>query len=97
MLKEILKHTSQYLENDIKYWIFQKALQGSKNDYWDILSTTTNLFYYLFRTEEKINYKKIRKRFLKNPLYIKSSEADKTINDFLHIHENRRDNAYKEY
>jgi hypothetical protein len=33
----------------------------------------------------------------KNPLYIKSSEADKTINDFLHIHENRRDNAYKEY
>ena len=33
----------------------------------------------------------------KNPLYIKSSEADKTINGFLHIHENRRDYVYKEY
>ncbi len=45
MLKEILKHTSQYLENDVKEWIFKKALQGSKNDYWDILRITTNLFY----------------------------------------------------
>ena len=44
MLKEILKHTSQYLENDIKDLIFKKTLQGSKNDYWEILSITTNLF-----------------------------------------------------
>ena len=57
MLKEILKHTSQYLNDDVKEWICKKALQGSKNDYWDILSITTNLFcYYLFRTEEKIHY-----------------------------------------
>jgi hypothetical protein len=32
MLKEILKHTSQYLNDDVKEWIYKKALQGSKND-----------------------------------------------------------------
>ena len=36
MLKEILKHTSQYLNDDVKEWIYKKALQGSKNDYWGI-------------------------------------------------------------
>ena len=46
MLKEILKQTSQYLNDDVKQWIYKKALQGSKNDYWEILSITTNLFYY---------------------------------------------------
>ena len=45
MLKEILKHTKQYLENDVIDWIIKKALQCSKNDYWEILSITTNLFY----------------------------------------------------
>jgi hypothetical protein len=51
MLKEILQHTNQYFK---KEWIFKKALQGSKNDYWDILSITTNLFYfYLFRTDKR--------------------------------------------
>ena len=50
MLKEILKHASQYLNDYVKELIYKKALQGSKNDYWDILSITTNLFYYyLFR------------------------------------------------
>jgi hypothetical protein len=64
MLKEILKHTSQYLENDVKEWIYKKALQGSKIDYWDILSITTNLFdYYLFRTEHKISFKKLANGF----------------------------------
>ena len=33
MLKEISKHTSKYLNDDVKEWIFKKALQGSKNDY----------------------------------------------------------------
>ena len=75
MLKEILKHTNQYLNNDIKIWIEKKALQGTKSDYWDILSITTNLFYYyLFRTEETINYKNFRLFFRKNPLYIKKCE-----------------------
>ncbi len=55
--------------------IFKKALQGSKNDYWQILSITANVFYYyLFRTEDKLDYQFFRKRFLKNPLYIKSND-----------------------
>ena len=59
MLKEILKHTSQYLNDDIKQCINKKAFQETKSDYWDILSITTNLFYYyLFRTGETINFKK---------------------------------------
>ena len=70
MLKEILKHTSQYLNDDIIFWIEKKALQGTKSDYWDILSITTNLFYYyLFRTDETINYKKFRLWLRQNPLY----------------------------
>jgi hypothetical protein len=60
MLKEILKHAKQNLENDVIEWIIKRALESSKNDYWEILSITTNLFYYyLFRTEDKINYKTI--------------------------------------
>jgi len=34
MLTEILKHTNQYLSDDVKEWMIKKALQGSKNDYW---------------------------------------------------------------
>ncbi len=61
MLKEILKHAKQNLENDVIEWIIKRALESSKNDYWEILSITTNLFYYyLFRTEDKINYKTIQ-------------------------------------
>ena len=70
MLKEILKQTSQYLNDDVKQWIYKKALQGSKNDYWNILSITTNFFYYyLFRKDETINYKKFRLWLRQNPLY----------------------------
>jgi hypothetical protein len=98
MLKEILKYTSQYLNDDFKEWIYKKALQGSKNDYWDILSITTNLFYYyLFRTDETINYKKIRLWFRQNPLYITNSNIDNYPDEFLNISENRRDYKYKEY
>ncbi len=74
MLNEIFKHTGKYLNDDVKEWIFKKALQGSKNDYWEILSITTNLFYYyLFRTEETINYKKNRLWFSQNPFVSPSS------------------------
>jgi hypothetical protein len=46
------------------------------------LSITTNLFYYyLFRTDETINYKKFRLWFRQNPLYIKSN--DETIKNFI--------------
>jgi hypothetical protein len=55
MLKAILKHTKQYLENDIIEWIIKKALLGSENDYWEILSITKHLFYYcLFRTDKQL-------------------------------------------
>jgi hypothetical protein len=75
MLKENFKHASKYLNDDVQEWIYKKALQGSKNDYWEILSITTNLFYYcLFRTDETINYKKIRLWVRQNPLYIKSND-----------------------
>jgi hypothetical protein len=49
----------------------KKCFNGSKSNYYDILSITCNLFSnYLFRTEETVNFKKNRKWFLINPLYI---------------------------
>jgi len=62
----------------------KKNLNGAKSDYWDILNITVYLFLFLFRTDDKINYKKFRKWFLNNPLYIKSPEADKTMNVFTY-------------
>jgi len=82
MLKEILKQTNKKLNDDVKGWIFKKALCGSSADFWHILSITTNLFsYYLFRKEETINYKKNRLWFRQNPLYVKSN--DETIKKFI--------------
>ncbi len=96
MSKEILKHTSQYLNDDVKEWIYKKALQGSKNDYWEILSITTNLFYYcLFSTDEIINFKKFRLWFRQNPLYIKSN--DETIKKFISSSNPFQNCSYKEY
>ena len=96
MLKEILKHTSKYLNDDVKEWIFKKALQGSKNDYWEILSITTNLFYYyLFRTDETINYTKIRLWFRQNPLYKKSN--DETIKNFILPSNKYKNSSYNQY
>ena len=62
MLKEILKHTSQYLNDDVKDWILEKALQGSKNDYWDIYSITTNLFII-------ISFEQMKQLIIKNFAY----------------------------
>ena len=96
MLKEILKHTSKYLENDVIDWIIKKALQGSKNDYWEILIITTNLFYYyLFRTEETINYNKNRLWFRQNPLYIESN--DEIIKKIILPSNSHKNCSYKEY
>ena len=70
-LKEILKNTRQYIEDDILEWAIKKCLNGSKCNYWDILKITAYLFYYyLFRVEDKINYTNFRKWFLNNPLDI---------------------------
>ena len=96
ILKEFLKHTSQYLNDDVKDWIFKKALQGSKNDYWMILNITTNLFYYyLFRREETINFKKIRLWFRQNPLYTKSN--DETIKSFILTMNKYKNCSYHQY
>ena len=54
-------------------------------------------FILSFRTEEKINYKKIRLWFRQNPLYITNDNIDNYPNEFLNIHENRRDYKFKEY
>ena len=75
----------------------KKLFQGSKMIIWKYWDTTNLLYFYLFRTEETINYKKFRKWFLNNPLYLKSSEADQTINDFINIQENRRESVYREH
>jgi hypothetical protein len=96
MLKEILKHTSKYLNDDVKERIFKKALQGSKNGYWEILSITTNLFYYfLFSTDETINYKKFRLWFRQNPLHIISN--DETIKNFILPSNPFKNCSYQEY
>ena len=96
MLKEILKHTNKYLNDDVKEWIYKEALQGSEIDYWDIFSISTNLFYYyLFRTDDTINYKKFRVWFRQNPLYIKSN--DETIKNFILPSNPFQNCSYKEY
>ena len=80
----------------MKEWIFKKALQGSKNDDWEILSITTTLFYYyLFRTDETINYKKFRSWVRQNLLYIKSN--DETIKKFILPSNPYKNCSYKQY
>ena len=76
--------------------LIKKALQGTKSDCWDILSITTNLFYYyLFRTDETINYKKFRLWFRQNPLHIKSN--DETIKNYILPSNPFKNGTYKEY
>ena len=68
MLKENLKHTKQYLENDVIEWVIKEALQGSKNDFLEILGITTNLFYYyLFRTKKQLILNKFVDGSVKTP------------------------------
>ena len=49
MLKEILKNTNQYLNDYVKEWIMKKALQGSKNDYWELLQ----IYFIIIYSEQK--------------------------------------------
>ena len=95
MLKEILKHIKQYLENDVIEWIINKALQGSKNDYWELRITTNIFYYYLFRTDETINYRKFRWWFGQNPLYIKLNHE--TIKKLILPSNPFKNCSYKEY
>ena len=60
------------------------------------MSITTNLFYYyLFRTEETINYKQFRLWFRQNPLYIKSN--DETFKKIILPSNPFKNCSYKEY
>jgi hypothetical protein len=96
MFKASLKHIKQYLENDVIDWRIKKTLQGSKNDYWETLSITTIFFYfYLFRTEETIDYKKIRLWFTQNTLYMKSN--DETIKKFILPSNPHKNCSYNQY
>ena len=55
MLKESLKHTIKYLNDDDIDWINKKALQGSKNDYWEILSIRVlrQIYFIIIYLEQK--------------------------------------------
>ena len=60
------------------------------------MSITTNIFYYyLFRTAETIDYKKIRLWFRQNPLYIKSN--DESIKKFISPSNPFKNCSYNEY
>ena len=60
------------------------------------MSITTNLFYYyLFRTEETINYKKIRLWFRPNPIYVKSN--DETIKIIILPSNKYKNCSYNQY
>ena len=57
--------------------------------------TTNLLFFYLFRTEETINYKKLRLWFRQNPLYIKSN--DETTKKFILPSNKYKNCSYNQY
>ena len=54
------------------------------------------MYFYLFRTEETINYTKIRKWFLNNALYIKSIDEliQKVNNNEIKVSDNTMENSY---
>ena len=93
MLTEILKHTNQYLSDDVEEWLqLTKALQGSKNDYWEVLSIT--IYFVIIYSEQK-NNKKNRVWFRQNTLYIKSNDA--TIKIFILPSNPCKNCSYKPY
>ena len=81
MLKEILNQSNNIFHDDIKEWIIKKCFQGSKSDFYDILSITGHLFHYILSCNEPINYKNLRKWCLKNKFYY-DSFSEKTLEEF---------------
>ena len=96
MLNEILKHSNNLFSEDLKQWIFKKALQGTKSSFWDILNITVYIFnYYLLRgNNDEINYKSFRKWYIKNPFYL---ESDKKLNKFDGDNEFRKQEQMNKY
>jgi hypothetical protein len=68
MLKEILKHTSQYLENDVQIGYFKKLFKVQKMIIGIHCVLILIYFIIIYSEQKKKNYKKFRKWFLKNPL-----------------------------
>ena len=81
MLKEILKNSNNIFHEDILEYINKKCLQGSKTDFYDLLSITAHLFQYVLSCNEPINLKSLRKWFKKNPFYYDSFK-EKTLEEF---------------
>jgi hypothetical protein len=81
MLKEILKHSNNIFHDDLLEWINKKCFQGSKSDFYDILSITGNLLNYVLTCNEPINYKNFRKWCLINKIYYNSFK-EKALEEF---------------
>ncbi len=52
MLEEILKYSNNLFSDDLKRWIFKKALQGTKSSYWDILNITDQVYNKVLEIED---------------------------------------------
>ena len=81
MLKEFLQQSNNIFYEDILEWINKKCFQGSKSEFYTILSITGHLFHYVLSCNEPINYKSLRKWCLKTPFYYDSFK-EKTLEDF---------------
>lgn len=81
MLKEILKQSNNIFHDDLLEWIDKKTGQGSKSDFYDILSITGNIFNYVLSCNDKINYKDFRKWCLHNKIYYNSFK-EKSLEEF---------------
>ena len=81
MLKEILKNSNNIFNEDVHEYINKKCMQGSKTDFYDLLSITSHLFHYVLNCNESTNLKSLRKWFKKNP-FIYDSFSEKTLEQF---------------
>ncbi len=80
-LKEILKQSNNIFHEDLLAWVDTKCNQGSKSDFYNILSITGNIFNYVLTCNDPINYKSFRKFCLKNPFYYNSFK-EKALEEF---------------
>ena len=96
MLKEILKQSNNIFHEDLLEWIDKKCNQGSKSDFYDILSITGNTFNYVLTRNEPINYKFFRKWCLTNKIYYNSFK-EKELCEFEGETDNQRERSREEH
>jgi hypothetical protein len=70
--------------------------QGSKSDFYDILSITGNIFNYILTCNESINYKSFRKWCLVNKIYYNSFK-EKALEEFEGKTDNQRERSREQY